>query len=149
MYLSYAGVYVSIHVCRSACTHILELICMHVCKYIYMNTDTHRCCMHVNTSVGRHTLMCMDMCVNMCMCVCMYESMHVSNQACMGVCMYICVYICGRLHRDARWIGGLSHQSSNLSCLCNLLQKVVVHACSDTRFKRHKVVNYPANLQTT
>ena len=56
---------------------------------------------------------------------------------------------CDRLHGDVRWICGLSHQSSNLSCLCYLLQKVVVHACSDTGFKWHKVVNYLANLQTT
>ena len=39
---------------------------------------------------------------------------------------------CDRSHRDARWIGGLSHQSSNLSRLHYSLQKVVVHACSDT-----------------
>ena len=56
---------------------------------------------------------------------------------------------CERSHRDARWIGGLSHQSSNLSCCCYSLQKVVVHACSNTAFEQHKVVNYPANLQTT
>ena len=42
---------------------------------------------------------------------------------------------CDRVHRDARWIGGLSHQSGNLSNLCNPLQKVVIHASSDTRFK--------------
>ena len=52
---------------------------------------------------------------------------------------------CDRLHRDARWIGGLSHQSSNLSCLCNPLQKVVVHARSDTGFKWHEVANDQAN----
>ena len=45
----------------------------------------------------------------------------------------------------ARWIGGLSHQSSNLSCLCNLLQKIVICAYSDTRFEGIQVVNYPAN----
>ena len=28
-------------------------------------------------------------------------------------------------------------------------KKVVVPACSDTGFEQHKVVNYPANLQTT
>ena len=56
---------------------------------------------------------------------------------------------CDRLHRDARWIGGLSHQSSNLSCICSSLQKVVVCACSNTGFEWHKVVNYPADLQTT
>ena len=56
---------------------------------------------------------------------------------------------CDRLHRDAMWIGGLSHQSSNLSHLCYSLQKVVVYACSNTEFKQHKVVNYLANLQTT
>ena len=43
---------------------------------------------------------------------------------------------CDRVHRDSMWIGGLSHQSSNLSHLCNLLQKVVICACSDTRFKQ-------------
>ena len=58
-------------------------------------------------------------------------------------------YKCDRSHRDARWIGGLSHQSSKLSHLCYLLQKVVVHACSDTRFEWHMVVNYLASLQTT
>ena len=52
---------------------------------------------------------------------------------------------CDRSHRDARWIGGLSQQSSNLSCLCNPLWKVVICACSDTRFKGIKVVNYLAN----
>ena len=56
---------------------------------------------------------------------------------------------CDWSHRDARWIGGLSHQSSNLSHLCYLLQKGVVCACSNTRFEWHKVVNYLANLQTT
>ena len=56
---------------------------------------------------------------------------------------------CDRLHRDARWIGGLSHQSSNLFLLHYSLQKVVVHACSNTRFEWHKVVNYPADLKTT
>ena len=56
---------------------------------------------------------------------------------------------CGRSHRDARWIGGLFHQSSNLSCLHYSLQRVVVCACSYTRFEWHKVVNYLANLQTT
>ena len=56
---------------------------------------------------------------------------------------------CDRLHRDTRWICGLSYQSSNLSNVCYLLQKVVVHACSNTGFEQHKVVNYPANLQTT
>ena len=59
------------------------------------------------------------------------------------------LHMCDRVHRDARWIGGLSHQSSNLSHLCYSLQKVVVHAFSDTGFGQHKVVNYPANLQTT
>ena len=52
---------------------------------------------------------------------------------------------CDKLHRDARWIGGLSHQSSNLSHLCNLLQKVVIWACSNTGFEGIKVVNYLAN----
>ena len=52
---------------------------------------------------------------------------------------------CDMSHRDTRWIGGLSHQSSNLSHLCNLLQKVVICACSDTRFEGIQVVNYLAN----
>ena len=56
---------------------------------------------------------------------------------------------CDMLHRDARWIGRHSHQSSDLSHLCYLLQKVVVHASSNTCFEQHKVVNYPANLQAT
>ena len=57
--------------------------------------------------------------------------------------------MCDRVHRYARWIGGLSHQSSNLSCLCNLLQKVVIHASLDTRFKAMQVVTYLTNGQTT
>ena len=56
---------------------------------------------------------------------------------------------CDRSHRDAMWIGGLSHQSSDLSSLCYMLQKVVVCTCSNTGFKWYKVVNYPANSQTT
>ena len=52
---------------------------------------------------------------------------------------------CDWAHRDTRWIGGLSHQSSNLSHLHNPLQKVVIHAFSDTGFKGMQVVNYPAN----
>ena len=55
-----------------------------------------------------------------------------------------CVY--DRSHRDARWIGGLTHQSNNLSHLCYSLQKVLVCACSNTRLEQHKMVNYPANL---
>ena len=49
--------------------------------------------------------------------------------------LYTVPYICDRLHRDARWIGGLSHQSSDLSHLCNLLQRVVIHALLNTGFK--------------
>ena len=56
---------------------------------------------------------------------------------------------CDRVHRYSRWIGGLSHQSSNLSCLHNPLQKVVIHALLNTRFKGMQVVNYPTNYQTT
>ena len=52
---------------------------------------------------------------------------------------------CDRLHRDTMWIGGLT----DLSCLCYLLSKIVVHACYNTRFEWHKVVNYLASLQTT
>ena len=48
----------------------------------------------------------------------------------------------------ARWISGLSHKSSDLSCLCNLLKKVVIHVLLDTRFKGIQVVNYPTNCQT-
>ena len=59
------------------------------------------------------------------------------------------VCVTGVLHRYTRWIGGLSHQSSDLSCLHNLLQKVVIHALLDTRFKGMQVVNYPTNYQTT
>ena len=62
------------------------------------------------------------------------------------VYIYIYIYIYDRVHRDARWIGGLSYQSSNLSCLCCLLQKGVVHACSDTWIEQHKVMNYLLNL---
>ena len=80
--------------------------------------------------------------------------MYVSKYVCMYVCMSAShtsmnLYICDRLHRDARWIDGLSHQSSNLSHLCYLLKKVVVCACSNTGFEQHKVVNYLDNLQTT
>ena len=53
------------------------------------------------------------------------------------------------VHRYARWIGGLSHQSSDLSHLCNPLQKVVIHALLNTRFKGIQVVTYLANCQTT
>ena len=35
-------------------------------------------------------------------------------------------------------VGDLSH-------LCNLLHKVVIHAFSDTRFEGMQVANYPAN----
>ena len=52
---------------------------------------------------------------------------------------------CDQVHRDARWIGRLSHQSSDLSHLCNPLQKVVIHAFSDTGFEGMQVVSYPAN----
>ena len=57
--------------------------------------------------------------------------------------------ICDRVHRYARWIGRLSHQSSDLSCPCNLLWKVVIHALLDTRFKVMQVVTYPTNCWTT
>ena len=56
---------------------------------------------------------------------------------------------CDRAHMDARSIGGLSHQSSDLSHLCNLLWKVVICAFLDTGFKGMQVVTYPANHQTT
>ena len=49
----------------------------------------------------------------------------------------------------SRWIGRLSHQSSNLSHPCNLLQKVVICALLNTGFKGMQVVNYPTNCQTT
>ena len=62
-----------------------------------------------------------------------------------GSVLSVCIYICDQVHRDARWIGGLSHQSSDLSHLCNLLQKVVIRAFSDTGFEGIQVVNYPAN----
>ena len=53
------------------------------------------------------------------------------------------------MHRYSRWIGGPSHKSSDLSCLHNPLQKVVIHALLDTRFKGIQVVTYPTNCQTT
>ena len=56
---------------------------------------------------------------------------------------------CDRVQRYARWIGGLSHQSSNLSYPCNPLQKVVICALLDTRFKGMQVVTHPTNSQTT
>ena len=58
-------------------------------------------------------------------------------------------YKCYRVHRDTRWISGLSHQSSNLSCLCNPLWEAVIHALLDTGIKGMQVVTYPANCQTT
>ena len=53
------------------------------------------------------------------------------------------------MHRFARWIGGLSHQISNLSHLQNLVWEVVIHALLNTGFKGIQVVNYPTNSQTT
>ena len=61
----------------------------------------------------------------------------------------IALYICDRVHRYARWNGRLSHQSSNLSHPCNLLQKIVIHALLNTRFKGMQVVTYLTNCQTT
>ena len=61
----------------------------------------------------------------------------------------MCVCVCDRAHRDASWIGGLSHQSNDLSCLCNLLQKVVIHALPNTGFQGMQVVRYQTNYQTT
>ena len=55
----------------------------------------------------------------------------------------------GVVLRYARWIGELSHQSSDLSCLHNLLQKVVIRALLNTRFKGIQVVYYLTNCQTT
>ena len=63
---------------------------------------------------------------------------------CVCVCVCVCVYVCDRLHRDTRWIGGLSHQSSDLSHLCNLLWKFAICACSNTGYKGIEVVNYLA-----
>ena len=51
------------------------------------------------------------------------------------------MYISDQAHRDARWIGGLSHQSSDLSCICNLLQMVVICTFSDTGFEGIQVTN--------
>ena len=56
---------------------------------------------------------------------------------------------CDQTHRDARWIGGYSHQSSNLSQLHNLLQKVLIPALPNTGFERMQEVSYPTNYQTT
>ena len=53
------------------------------------------------------------------------------------------------VHRCARWIGRLSHQSRDLSCPCNLLWKVVICASLNTRFKGMQVVTYLTNYQTT
>ena len=65
--------------------------------------------------------------------------------------IYICVCVCvtGCTDRYARWIGGLSHQSSDLSCLYNPLWKVVIHASLDTGFKEIQVVTYLMNCQRT
>ena len=51
--------------------------------------------------------------------------------------------------RYARWIGGLSHQSSDLSHLCNPLQNVVNCALLDTMYKGIQVATYLTNCQTT
>ena len=53
------------------------------------------------------------------------------------------------MHRYTRWIGRLSHQSSDLSCPHYLLWKVVICALLETRFKGIQVVTYPTNCQTT
>ena len=57
------------------------------------------------------------------------------------------IYMCGRVHRYARWIGRLSHQSSNSSHPCNLLWKAVICASLDTRFKGMQVVTYQTNIK--
>ena len=54
---------------------------------------------------------------------------------------------CDRVHRYTRGIVGLSHQSSDLSHLCNPLQNVVIHASLDTRFKGMQVVTYLTNVK--
>ena len=64
---------------------------------------------------------------------CIHPNIHSFHS--FHIYIYMCVCVCDRVHRHARWIGGLSHQSNNLSCLCNLLQNVVNHALLDTRFK--------------
>ena len=56
--------------------------------------------------------------------------------------MCVCVCVCDRVHRDARWTGGLSHQNSDLSHLFYPLQQAVVHVCSDTGLGQSKVVTY-------
>ena len=65
------------------------------------------------------------------------------------MCVCVCVQQDYVVHRYARLIGGLSHQSSNLSHLHNPLWKVVICALLDTRFKGMQVVTYPTNCQTT
>ena len=63
--------------------------------------------------------------------------------------IFIPIYMWQRfMHRYTRWISGLSHQSTDLSCLCNLLQKVVICVLLDTRLKGIQVVNYLTNYQT-
>ena len=54
----------------------------------------------------------------------------------------------GVMLRYARWIDRLSHQTSNLSCLHNPLQKVIC-ALLNTGFKGIQVVNCLTNYQTT
>ena len=61
----------------------------------------------------------------------------------------IFLYMCDRVHRYTRWIGRLSHQSSDLSCLCNLQWKVEIHAMFNTGFKGMQLVTYLTNCQTT
>ena len=65
---------------------------------------------------------------------------------CINIYLYVCVT---GVHRYARWIGGISHQSSDLSHPCNLLWKVVICALLNTRFKGMQVVTHLTNYQTT
>ena len=62
----------------------------------------------------------------------LYIGMHMLSLFHIYTNIYVIIYMWQVVHRYAGWIGGLSHQSSNLSHLCNLLQKVVIRALSDT-----------------
>ena len=103
---------------------------MYVCPHAYI-------CICMHTYKHAHMLISMDA----------HRGAFIQTPACLHI--YIGVCVCDRSHRYARWIGRLSHQSSNLSHLCNPLQKVVILALPDTGFEWMQVMNYPTNCQTT
>ena len=61
--------------------------------------------------------------------------------------MCVCVCVCGRVHRDARSIGGLTKVVTypTYTICCKRLWSM---PAPNAGFKQHTVVNYLANLQT-